>query len=67
MNVYVNVGDPIHVHPGEKDAKRVDCEDGDAATSGGHFHWSGAVSLVEASRPVGSVMSAMVACLDLTP
>jgi hypothetical protein len=48
------VGDPTYIHPGTTNTSRVYCSDGDAAVGGGHFHWSGDIAYIDASRPIGS-------------
>jgi hypothetical protein len=54
MNVYVQVSDPVYIRPGAINTIRVYCNEGDAAVGSGHFNWSGAISYLESSRPIGS-------------
>ncbi len=53
LSVYVNVSDPAHLFAGQSLPVNVYCNDGDVATGGGHFLWSGVVSEAESSRPIG--------------
>jgi hypothetical protein len=53
LGVYVNVSEPTYVAPGQSVPVSVACGEGDTAMGGGHFLWSGVVSVPESSRPVG--------------